>query len=198
VLDLAIRSVGSKLQNGLLTLLDARGVTLESDAGFDGADRFIAYRISRDGTHRARVADQMLGASNDHFYRLSIGALSVVTSVFPLSVQTNAAMEIQFIGVNLTADAKARVKTMSAGEVDVPIDGERFRARRAFKVVVADAQQLVEQEPNDRPDQATTLPLPGSVNGLIRTPVTRIIPFRGEGRAALDYRDRCRPARFAR
>jgi hypothetical protein len=167
VLELAVKTIGSKLANGSLTLRDEHGTTLATDNGFDGGDRFVGHRIPADGRYTARVADQMLGASKDHFYRLSIGALPSVTGVFPLSVGTNAETEIELIGFNLPANAKVRVKGSSAGEMDVTIDSEQFRPQRAFKVAVADGPQVLETEPNDEPAQATTLPAPGTVNGRV-------------------------------
>ncbi|HYV30652.1 MAG TPA: WD40 repeat domain-containing protein, partial [Candidatus Binatia bacterium] len=81
VLELAVKSVGSKITNGFLTLLDTGGAVLGSDSGFDGGDRFLAFKVPVDGCYLARVADQMLGASKEHFYRLSVGALPYVTGV---------------------------------------------------------------------------------------------------------------------
>ena len=167
VLDLAFRSIGSKIQNGFITLLDEHGAVLASDSGFDGDDRFLAFKIPLDGRYVARVADQMLAASKEHFYRLSVGALPFVTGVFPLSVGTNAEATLELAGVNLPDNASVRVSAGGVGELNVPIDAEKFRARRAFKVLVAEGPQLVEREPNDSPEQAMTIPVPSVVNGRI-------------------------------
>jgi len=170
VLDLAVKSLGSKMASPSITLLDARGTALESDSAFDGSDRFIAFQVPADGRYTARIADQMLASSSEHFYRLSVGALPVVTSVFPLSVGTNTEADVQLAGFNLPAHGTARVKTGASGEVDVPLDVEKFRARRAFKVLAAAGPQLVEAEPNDAPVNAMPIPVPCAVNGRIDRP----------------------------
>ena len=170
VLDLAVRSVGSKLTNGSLTLLDERGVAIASDNGFDGGDRFVAWRVAVDGRYQARIGDQMLGATKNHFYRLSVGELPMVTGVFPLSATTNAEAELTLAGFNLPAVAKVRLKTGGAGEMDVPLDLEKFRARRAFKLLVAEGVQSTEREPNDTPGEATSMQVPGAMNGRIDRP----------------------------
>jgi WD40 repeat protein/mono/diheme cytochrome c family protein len=167
VLDLAVKSIDAKITNGSLSLLNAHGAVLETDSGFDGGDRFIALRIPADGHYTARIADQMLGASKDHFFRLSVGALPIVTGAFPLSVGTNAEVDVELSGVNLPANAKAHLKTEGPGEVAVPIDTEKFRTRRAFKVLVAEGPQLIEREPNDKPAETMALAAPGVVNGRI-------------------------------
>jgi hypothetical protein len=91
----------------------------------------------------------------------------VVTGVFPLGIGTNAEADVKLIGVNLPPNAKVRLKAGGAGELDVPIDPDKFRSQRAFKVAVSDGPQLAEAEPNDTPELATVLPVPGAVNGRI-------------------------------
>lgn len=167
VLELAVKSIGSKLANGLLTLLDERGAVLASDSGFDGDDRFVAFKVAIDGRYTARVTDQMLAASKEHFYRLSIGELPVVTGVFPLSIGTNAETALELSGYNLPGNATVKVKTGDEGELDVPLDDEPFRKQRTFKVAVRVAPQIIEREPNDQPGQATVFAYHGAANGRI-------------------------------
>ena len=165
--DLAAKSLGSKMATPSLTLTDATGAVLASNNGFDGDEPFLAYRIPKDGAYAIRVADQMLGASSDHFYRLSAGALPYVTAVFPLAVTTNREAEVQLIGYNLPAAATATVRCGAAGEIDVPIDANQFRSRRAFKLLVTEGAELTESEPNDSPERANRISAPGAVSGRI-------------------------------
>ncbi len=167
VFDLAVKSLGSKLANPFLTLLDARGAVLASESGFDGADRHLAFKVPADGRYTARVADQMLGASKEHFYRLSAGVLPFVTGFFPLSVGTNTEVDLQLAGYNLAAPGTIRVKAGAAGGVDVRLDPDKFRTHREIKVLVNDGPELVETEPNEQPSQATKITVPGAVNGRI-------------------------------
>lgn len=167
VLELAVKNVGSKLANGFLTVLDHRGAVLASDSGFDTGDRLVALKIPADGRYTAKVSDQMLAASKDHSYRLSIGALPSVTGVHPLGVRTNTEADIQLVGYNLPADAKVRVKSGARGDLEVPIDRELFRQTRAFKLVVQDEAQFAEQEPNDTSNYATAIAIPSTAHGRI-------------------------------
>jgi WD40 repeat protein/mono/diheme cytochrome c family protein len=167
VLNLALKSVGSKIANGSLALLDRDGAAIDSDSGFDSNDRFLAFKVPADGQYVARVTDQMLGASKEHFYRLSVSMSPYVSGVFPLSLGTNMEAEVELEGFNLPADARVRLKTGSAGEMNVPIEDSHWRSSRLFKVLVAEAPQLVEIEPNDYPEQAMPVPFPCAVNGRI-------------------------------
>jgi WD40 repeat protein len=166
VFDLNAKSLGSKA-NAVLTLSDAEGKVLASNNDFDGTDPFLAYTFKSDGTYKIRVHELMLGASKDHFYRLTVGKLPYVTGCYPMSVPANSEHEVELIGYNLPSDRKVKIKAGKAGEMDLPLDANRFRSRKTFKILVGDDPELVEKEPNDAPDQATQICAPAAVNGKI-------------------------------
>ncbi len=165
--DLAAKSLGSKA-SAVLTLADSEGKVLASANDFEsGNDPLLAHTFSADGHYTIHVGDLMLGGSKDHFYRLSIGAFPFVTGCYPWSLGTNEQREIELIGYNLPADHKIKIKGDKAGEMELPVDAEKFRSRRSFKLIVGDGPELVESEPNDLPEQATPIPVPGAVCGQI-------------------------------
>jgi WD40 repeat protein len=166
VFDLAAQSIGSKLKASL-TLLDAGGRVLASQGEFDNGDPLLAWSFTSDGTYRIRVADETAAGSPEHFYSLSLGQLPTVTAVFPPSLATNAEAQVQLIGYNLAGMDRIRVQPAKAGELEVPLDAEKYRARRPFKILVTDGPELVESEPNDTPGQAMSIPVPCAVSGRI-------------------------------
>jgi hypothetical protein len=99
IFDLAAKSLGSKA-NAVITLSDTQGRVLASNNDYDGVDPLIAWKVPADGSYRLRVSDLMLGASADHFYRLSVGALPLVTGCYPISAQTNIETEVELTGFN--------------------------------------------------------------------------------------------------
>ncbi len=169
VFDLSAKSLGSKA-DAVLTLLDETGRVLASNNGFDGSpDPFLGYAFAADGRYHVEVGELLLGASADHFYRLSVGEFHFVTGCFPLGARAKAETEIELIGYNLTAEHAVRVKADNPGEMELPLDTEKFRSRRTFKLVVSEGSELVESEPNDTPAQATQIAVPCAVNGRIRS-----------------------------
>ena len=72
---------------------------------------------------------------------------------------------MELIGYNLPPEHKVKVKAKGMDEIELPLDVERFRSRRVFKVMVGNWPELVESEPNDTPEQATRIVAPGSVAG---------------------------------
>ncbi|HZM05572.1 MAG TPA: c-type cytochrome domain-containing protein [Candidatus Saccharimonadales bacterium] len=166
VFDLSAKSIGSKAQ-AQLSLLDAHGEILSSEGEFEGGDPLLAYTITSNGLYRIRIAETTEEGSPDYFYRLTMGELPQVISIFPPSVQTNREAEVQLIGYNLTGKDKIKISPMKAGELEVPLNSDTYRARRAFKVLVTDGPELVEAEPNDTPGEATPIPVPSTVSGRI-------------------------------
>ena len=152
VFDLQARNLGSKA-DAALSLYDANGVLLASNNGFDGGDPLLVFKTPASGRYRIRVNDNMAGGSHEHFYRLSLGALPEVVGCYPLSVAANSEADVELIGYNLPPGSKAHVKTGKAGEVDVPVDPEKFRARRTLKVVTGILPVAQEVEPNDTPSR---------------------------------------------
>lgn len=162
VFDVASKRIGSKA-DVTLAIADAAGRVM---ATANGPEPLLTHTFAAAGRYTATVSDLTQAGSADHFYRLSVGELAVVTDCFPLSVPAGAESEVRLVGVNV--DATVRVKAGGPGDLAVPVDPERFRARRALSVVVTAAAEPVEREPNDAPVQAS--PLPGGANGRFDRP----------------------------
>jgi mono/diheme cytochrome c family protein len=170
VLDVAARRLGSKA-DVVLTLTDASGRALASAHDTDGEpDPLLVFTPPADGRYVARVSDLQGGASNSHFYRLSVGDFPVVTGAFPLGVAPNAETTVRLTGYNLPEGATATVKAGAGGDVAVPVDEARYRVRRSPAVMVDATPAVREAEPNDAPDHATAMTTPGVADGVLAAP----------------------------
>jgi hypothetical protein len=166
VMDLAAKQVGSKIASGELSIVDAAGRVLSANSGFDGGDPLLAFMPEKSGRFAVRVSDRMAAGSKEHFYRLTIGALPYVAGIFPLGVSANETSKVELIGWNLKRQSSTvNVAAKAPGEVAVPIDGEKFRLRRAFKAIASAALESIESEPNDSVTTANEFHVPGAVNG---------------------------------
>jgi hypothetical protein len=166
VFDCGAKSIGSKA-NAIVTLFDPKGKMLASNNGFDGGDPLLFCKLNESGIYRVQISDEKLAGSPEHFYRLSIGEFPEVIGCFPLVVNTNANAEVDLVGYNLPAKARLKFKAEKTGELELPIDSEKYRVRKAVKVLVTDEPQTIEVEPNDSPSEATNLKIPGEINGRI-------------------------------
>ena len=130
--------------------------------------------------------------------RVSVGELPVVTGVFPLAVPADKETEVQLAGENLPPGASAKVKAGAMGEAVVPVNAEKFRARKEFKVLVSNTAEVNEVEPNDSPATATSMAVPGAVNGRLTLKVAArpltpaLSPAGGEGEKAAGDADHFR------
>ena len=168
VFDVAAQRLGSKA-NAVLTVFDPQGRVVATNNDFDGdVDPLLMLTATMDGTYVARVAEQALGSSANHFYRLSVGEFAYVTGRFPLGVAANTDADIELIGFNLPDAATVSVQASAAGEVTLKLDERKLRWRRDLKVIVGDGAEDVEVEPNDQPKQATPIAAPGAIGGRIR------------------------------
>ncbi len=183
VLDLAAKRLGSKAEL-VVTLSDAGGRVLAGNVDFEGeADPLLVHALAADGRYTVRVADLQMAASADHFYRLSVGTLPIVTGSTPLSVPANRETRVSLVGHNLPAGASVSVTAGGPGEMALPLDPDRFRTRKALKVVVSAEPEALEAEPNDRPAEATRIAVPGAANGRIGKPGDADL-FRFEAKAS--------------
>jgi WD40 repeat protein len=167
VFDVAAAAIGSKA-NAVVTLYDAAGRVVAANNDFDGQpDPLLAFAVPANGRYAAVVTDLALGASAEHFYRLSIGDFRYVTGCFPLSVPAGQVSHVELTGYNLPPDARVTVQAGPGGDVPVPVDPERFRARRALSVLAGTLPEALEAEPNDTPTSATRMSAPGVAGGRL-------------------------------
>ncbi len=167
VFDLNGRRNGSKI-DGVLTLLGPNGAVLASNNDFDAKpDPLLTYTITTPGMYTIRVSDLRFEGSDKHTYQLSAGTLPYVTGNFPLSVPMGETTRVALAGYNLPADAGVDVSPKKVGETSLALDTNLFRVRRSLKVIASQDAELREIEPNDTPEEATSVSVPSVVNGRI-------------------------------
>ncbi len=168
VLDAAAQRLGSKA-TALLTVLDESGKPVMSGSRFnDDADALLVFIPPTDGRYTLRISDVNNTASDQHFFRVSVGQFQVVTGTFPLAIPANTESMVHLVGLNVPADTTVKLKAGAAGEMELPTGA--FRTRAPVKVIVSETPELTETEPNDQPAQSSALPVPGSVSGIINAP----------------------------
>ena len=83
-----------------LTDADGREVAYDDDYRFQ-PDPVLHYRIPADGEYTVEIKDALYRGREDFVYRLSIGELPFVTSVFPLGGPARAKTAVDVSGWNL-------------------------------------------------------------------------------------------------
>jgi hypothetical protein len=154
-----------------LALYDANGKELayEDDFRFQ-PDPVLHYQIPADGEYVAEIKDALYRGREDFVYRITIGELPFVTSIFPLGGRTGSKTNVELTGWNLAANTS----TMDTTRVEPGIFPLIVRAGKTMAnrvpFAVDTLPELVEHEGNDAPKDAQRLKLPVIVNGRIQAP----------------------------
>jgi hypothetical protein len=166
-----------------LALYDAQGKELAYDDDFRfHPDPVIHYEVLRDGEYVMEIKDSIYRGREDFIYRISVGELPYVTSIFPLGGRAGAATIVKLSGWNLPAD-KMTMDTKDAGPGIYPLvvrKGET--ASNALPFMVDTLPEGLEKEPNDARNNAQRVTLPITVNGRVDQPGDWDV-FGFEGRA---------------
>ena len=144
----------------VLTLTDSGGAVLQ-----ESKNNLLGFKVPVDGSYVIRVADAEFRGSAASTYRLNIGPLPIITSVYPLAVTRGTTTNVQLNGVNL-GDTKARTVAMTmpadatpGSKLGVPL-GELANRNPAGAALVAASTQPTSSS-ND-------ITVPGAVNGWMR------------------------------
>ena len=170
VLDAAAKRIGSKA-GVLVGLLDSVGQDVGSTEELDG-DPILQATLPADGRYFVKITEQTGAASEQHFYRIAAGDLHIVTDAIPLAGPANQTISLKLLGFNMPTDAAASVHLGATGDAPAQVDLTKYRLRRLPRIAVGygDGAEAVEQEPNDTPQQATPIKIPGAVSGYIAAP----------------------------
>ncbi|MGO9227803.1 MAG: hypothetical protein ACLQKA_01135 [Bryobacteraceae bacterium] len=110
-----------------LTLRDAQGKELASADHFRfHPDPLIDYVIASDGEYIAQIHDSIYRGREDFVYRIAIGELPVIASIFPLGGKAGTREAIEAQGWNLPAariDVSFRAKAKGVYPISLRKDG---------------------------------------------------------------------------
>jgi hypothetical protein len=166
-----------------LTLRDAQGKELASADHFRfHPDPLIDYEIPGDGEYIAEIHDSIYRGREDFVYRITIGELPVITSIFPLGGKAGARTVIAIEGWNLPA---ARVNESFKGQPKgvYPIVLRKGAwTSNGVPFALDSLPETVAREGIGRREKAQKVKMPVVVNGRIARPGEAAY-FRIDGRA---------------
>lgn len=165
-------------------------------------DPVIYYEIPKDGEYVVEVKDTLYRGREDFVYRMTVGEIPFVTSVFPLGGPAGTQTSVELKGWNLpmsrlSLDESGRAagiypfsvieEQLRIGVRDskpaTPVEALLVSNRVPFAVDTL--PECLEKEPNDSASTAQPLTLPIIVNGRIDHPGDWDV-FSFEGRAGME------------
>lgn len=170
-----------------LTLYDADGNELayHDDYHFH-PDPVLLFEVPEDGQYVIEIKDAIYRGRPDFVYRITIGEIPFVTSIFPLGGPAGGQTSVELTGWNLPAD-KLTMETRDKAPGTHPLSvrkGDAISNKVPFAVDTL--PECLEKESNDSPSAAQRVTLPVIVNGRMDRPGDWDV-FRIEGRAGEQF-----------
>ncbi len=166
-----------------LALYDAAGNELAyaDDYRFN-PDPVLFCEIPRDGEYVLEIKDAIYRGREDFVYRIAVGELPFVTSIFPLGGRAGAQTTVEVKGWNLPAD-ELTLDARDKGPGILPVSVRKNKlVSNNVPFAVGTLPECLEKEPNNRQASAQTVKPAIIVNGRIDQPGDCDC-FRFEGRA---------------
>lgn len=151
-----------------ITIIDPQGRELAyADSYRFAPDPTVACKIPADGVYALEIKDALFRGREDFVYRIAVGELPFITSIFPLGGAIGQRIGVELMGWNLPTsrmEIDAGDRTPGAFSVSVLRDA---RFSNAVRFTLDATPNSLATEPNDTATAALPLTLPAIVNGRI-------------------------------
>jgi hypothetical protein len=161
--------IGSAL-DPVLKLTDSTGkeVAFSDDEPGLCSDARFRFTAPADGDYWLEIRDVRHQGGGGHYFRLRIGDFPLVSTPYPLGIQAGTTTAISAAGpavegVAPTILALAKDPPQTPRSISFRFPGGNCSGFATL--LVGDAIEAIEAEPNDAPQQAIKLTLPAAVNG---------------------------------
>jgi len=168
----------------VILLCDAKGRELayNDDYRFK-PDPVILFEVPEDGEYLLAIHDAIYRGREDFVYRITIGELPFVTSIFPLGGRVDTETTIEMKGWNLTETSMTVDSAeWSSGVYQLTARGKDGLLADPFLFAEDNLPDCTEKDHNDQQRTAQVVTLPVIVNGRIEHPGDHDL-FKFEGKA---------------
>ncbi|MYB96384.1 hypothetical protein F4054_11040 [Candidatus Poribacteria bacterium] len=169
ICEVTAQRIGSPLDSYLI-LQDAKGAEVANSGQGNGLDSLLNYTALETGKYTLHIRDIRYKGGNGFRYRLSIGELPYLETIFPLGGQRGTDNTIAVAGANL--------ETVNA--IQVSIDAETPTGEQTLRVKtssgltsnphpfsIGSLAEIGESEPNNTAEKANAVNAPITINGKI-------------------------------
>ncbi len=153
----------------VLTLYNSKGkeVAYNDDFRID-PDPVLFYNVPKDGEYTLEIRDSIFRGREDFVYRIAMGELPFVTSIFPLGGKADKKTRVRISGKNLPSKTvKLRSGSKEPYATLMPVKKNGLNSN-PVRFGVDSLPEKLESEPNNRSADAQALKLPIIINGRIQ------------------------------
>jgi hypothetical protein len=151
----------------ILTLFDAEGHELAANDDFYFADPLLSYPVARTGDYYLQIRDSKYDGDPRWVYALLVINRPYVSHVYPMAGNPGQVVEVEPVGSARATKSRVALHVPAEPglhEVQLDLGGVKTNPT-AF--IVSNLPQVLEQEPNDTPEQANRVTIPCGINGRI-------------------------------
>jgi hypothetical protein len=148
---------------------DGREVAYDDDYRFK-PDPTILCEVPRDGQYVLGIYDSIYRGREDFVYRITLGELPFVTSIFPLGGWADVPATIKMNGWNLESAELSLPPTKPVPGIHWLSARSQGRVSNRVPFVLDPLPDCLEREPNDTLKQAQRVSLPIIINGRMDRP----------------------------
>ncbi|MCX7015200.1 MAG: PPC domain-containing protein [Candidatus Sumerlaeota bacterium] len=166
-----------------LALYDAKGKEVAFDDDYEfNPDPVVFYQVPEDGDYTLEIHDAIYRVREDFVYRVSVGELPFVASVYPLGGRAGAETVASLVGWNLPGDRLPLNTQPGGGRLRQTVLPQGKWVSNPVAYAVDSLPECEEAEPNDSEAKAQSVALPHIINGRIDRPGD-VDVFQIDGRA---------------
>ncbi len=167
--DIFAQRIGSPLDS-YMVLYDPNGVEVAKSLDGNGLDSFIDYTTQQEGKYTLHIRDVRYQGGGNYLYRLNIGELPYLQSVFPLGGKRGAANTVNVSGANLGSVNAVQLDISpdaSLGIQELRVSNPNGLETNPYPFAIGEFNETNETEPNDALAQENKIGTPITVNGRI-------------------------------
>ena len=169
ICEVAAQQIGSLLDS-YLVLRDTNGTEVGNSGLGDGFDSVLDYTALETGKYTLYIRDIRYKGGDGYGYRLSIGELPYLETIFPLGGQRGTENTITVSGANLDTVESIQVSIGAetpAGEQSLRVQTPSGLATNPHPFTIGNWTEMVETEPNNTTGNANAVTTPITLNGKI-------------------------------
>ena len=169
ICEVTAQRIGSLLDS-YLVLRDANGTKVADSGLGDGLDSVLDYTVLETGKYTLHIRDIRYKGGEGYGYRLSIGELPYLETIFPLGGSRGTENTIAVTGANLETVESIQISIGAetpAGEQSLRVQTPSGLATNARPFAIGNWTEMVEVEPNNSLGNATAVTTPITLNGKI-------------------------------
>lgn len=165
--------LGQAFFDPFVAILDTNRFALaeSDDTPLVRQDAVASAIVPKDGSYIIQVRESAFGGSGDCRYRLHVGTFPRPLAVYPAGGKPGETLEVRWLG-DAGGEWTEKVTLPTAPQAAFSLlahDGQGVApSSNPFRLV--DLPNVLEQEPNDTPAQATSAQVPAALNGIISKP----------------------------